>query len=53
MHFQLWDVSTTQEFSWYIEHEKGVWSLDFSPLNPTKFTGGSDDCHVKERGYRF
>jgi len=47
MHFQLWDASTGQEFSQYSEHEKRAWSVDFSPVCPTKFASGSDDCTVK------
>ncbi|XP_004511527.1 protein SPA1-RELATED 2 isoform X2 [Cicer arietinum] len=44
---KLWDASTGQEFSQYSEHEKRAWSVDFSPLCPTKFASGSDDCTVK------
>ncbi|KAI5443285.1 hypothetical protein KIW84_012081 [Lathyrus oleraceus] len=44
---KLWDASTGQEFSQYSEHEKRAWSVDFSPVCPTKFASGSDDCTVK------
>lgn len=47
MNFQLWDASTGQEFSQYNEHEKRAWSVDFSPVCPTKFASGSDDGTVK------
>ncbi|OWM72136.1 hypothetical protein CDL15_Pgr018019 [Punica granatum] len=44
---KLWDASTGQCFSEYSEHEKRAWSIDFSPVCPTKFASGSDDCSVK------
>ncbi|KAL2347978.1 hypothetical protein Fmac_001978 [Flemingia macrophylla] len=44
---KLWDASTGQEFSQFIEHEKRAWSVDFSAVCPTKFASGSDDCTVK------
>ncbi|KAI4302914.1 hypothetical protein MLD38_038607 [Melastoma candidum] len=44
---KLWDVTTGQVFSEYREHEKRAWSVDFSPVCPTKFASGSDDCTVK------
>ncbi|KAH9608582.1 hypothetical protein KSS87_022324 [Heliosperma pusillum] len=44
---KLWDVSTGQGFSQYAEHEKRAWSVDFSPLDPTRLASGSDDCCVK------
>ncbi|KAK7308948.1 hypothetical protein RJT34_05304 [Clitoria ternatea] len=44
---KLWDASTGQEFSQFIEHEKRAWSVDFSVVCPTKFASGSDDCTVK------
>ncbi|RYR10438.1 hypothetical protein Ahy_B05g078887 isoform C [Arachis hypogaea] len=43
----LWDASTGQEFSQLTEHEKRAWSVDFSPVCPTKLASGSDDCSVK------
>lgn len=45
--FQLWDASTGQAFSQYNEHERRAWSVDFSPVCPTKLASGSDDCSVK------
>ncbi|KAK2372062.1 protein SPA1-RELATED [Trifolium repens] len=44
---KLWDASTGQKISQYSEHEKRAWSVDFSPVCPTKFASGSDDCTVK------
>ncbi|XP_020575573.1 protein SUPPRESSOR OF PHYA-105 1-like [Phalaenopsis equestris] len=44
---QLWDASTGQGFTQYVEHEKRAWSVDFSPLDPTILASGSDDCSVK------
>ncbi|KAI5424546.1 hypothetical protein KIW84_030646 [Lathyrus oleraceus] len=43
---KLWDASTGQEFSQYSEHEKRAWSVDCSPVCPTKFASGGDDCTV-------
>ncbi|OIW09931.1 hypothetical protein TanjilG_32080 [Lupinus angustifolius] len=44
---KLWDASRGQEFSQFSQHEKRAWSVDFSPVCPTKFASGSDDCSVK------
>lgn len=44
---KMWDASTGQGFSQYIEHQKRAWSVDFSQVDPTKFASGSDDCLVK------
>ncbi|XVF51363.1 hypothetical protein PTKIN_Ptkin04bG0179100 [Pterospermum kingtungense] len=44
---KLWDASTGQAISHYIEHEKRAWSVDFSQVYPTKLASGSDDCCVK------
>ncbi|KAG9448389.1 hypothetical protein H6P81_014517 [Aristolochia fimbriata] len=44
---QLWDASTGQGFMQFTEHKKRAWSVDFSPLDPTKLASGSDDCSVK------
>ena len=44
---QLWDASTGQAISHYIQHEKRAWSVDFSQVYPTKLASGSDDCSVK------
>ncbi|XP_022760992.1 protein SPA1-RELATED 2-like isoform X2 [Durio zibethinus] len=44
---KLWDASTGQAISHYIEHEKRAWSVDFSQVYPTKLASGSDDCSVK------
>ncbi|CAN8246510.1 unnamed protein product [Cochlearia groenlandica] len=44
---KLWDVTTGQTISHFIEHEKRAWSVDFSEAYPTKLASGSDDCTVK------
>ncbi|KAM7280114.1 hypothetical protein ACFE04_007248 [Oxalis oulophora] len=44
---KLWDATTGQVVSHYMEHEKRAWSVDFSPVCPTKLASGSDDCSVK------
>ncbi|KAJ4823815.1 hypothetical protein Tsubulata_005662 [Turnera subulata] len=44
---KLWDASTGQGICKYNEHEKRAWSVDFSPVYPTKLASGSDDCSVK------
>ncbi|CAH8283719.1 unnamed protein product [Eruca vesicaria subsp. sativa] len=44
---KLWDVTTGQAISHFIEHEKRAWSVDFSEACPTKLASGSDDCSVK------
>ncbi|PIA34520.1 hypothetical protein AQUCO_03700062v1 [Aquilegia coerulea] len=44
---QLWDASTGQVFSQYMEHTNRVWSVDFSQVDPMKLASGSDDGLVK------
>lgn len=44
---QLWDASTGQVFSQYMEHKKRAWSADFSQVDPKKLASGSDDGLVK------
>lgn len=44
---QLWDATTGQGFSQYVEHQKRAWSVDFSRVDPTKLASGSDDYCVK------
>ncbi|KAJ6793909.1 protein SPA1-RELATED 3-like [Iris pallida] len=44
---QVWDVSRSQVFVEMKEHERRVWSVDFSPTDPTKLASGSDDGTVK------
>lgn len=44
---KMWDPSTGQGFSQYVEHQKRAWSVDFCQVDPTKFATGSDDCSVK------
>eukprot|EP01096_Ripella_sp_DP13-Kostka_P015493 TRINITY_DN728_c0_g1_i3.p1 TRINITY_DN728_c0_g1~~TRINITY_DN728_c0_g1_i3.p1 ORF type:complete len:850 (-),score=287.33 TRINITY_DN728_c0_g1_i3:22-2304(-) len=43
----LWDTQTAQKISTYDEHDKRVWSVDFSKLDPTLLASGSDDSLVK------
>lgn len=45
--FQVWDVSRRQVFMEMKEHERRVWSVDFSLSDPTKLASGSDDGAVK------
>lgn len=44
---QIWDVTRNQVFMELKEHEKRVWSVDFSTANPTMIASGSDDGSVK------
>ncbi|XP_076904898.1 E3 ubiquitin-protein ligase COP1-like [Bidens hawaiensis] len=43
----VWDVNTQQSVREYEEHEKRVWSVDFSRIEPSMLVSGSDDCKVK------
>jgi E3 ubiquitin-protein ligase RFWD2 len=45
--FQVWDVTRSQVFVEMREHERRVWSVDFSLADPTKLVSGSDDGSVK------
>ncbi|KAK4255812.1 hypothetical protein QN277_008758 [Acacia crassicarpa] len=44
---QLWDVTRSQPLSEMMEHERRVWSIDFSSADPKMLASGSDDCSVK------
>ncbi|KAL5730392.1 RING-type E3 ubiquitin transferase [Ranunculus cassubicifolius] len=44
---QVWDVTRSQVFMEMREHEKRVWSVDFSLADPTNLASGSDDGAVK------
>ncbi|KAI3753750.1 hypothetical protein L2E82_25812 [Cichorium intybus] len=44
---QIWDVTRNQLFMELKEHERRVWSVDFSTANPTMLASGSDDGSVK------
>uniref|UniRef100_A0A1D1Z4E4 Protein SPA1-RELATED 3 n=1 Tax=Anthurium amnicola TaxID=1678845 RepID=A0A1D1Z4E4_9ARAE len=44
---QVWDVTRSQVFLEMREHERRVWSVDFSLADPTKLASGSDDGTVK------
>lgn len=43
----VWDVNTRQSVMEYEEHEKRVWSVDYSRQEPSMLVSGSDDCKVK------
>ncbi|KAI3466109.1 hypothetical protein Pfo_022772 [Paulownia fortunei] len=44
---QVWDVTRSQAFMEMREHERRVWSVDFSVADPTMLASGSDDGSVK------
>lgn len=44
---QLWDVTRNQVLMEMREHERRVWSIDFSSADPTMLASGSDDFSVK------
>ncbi|CAI9757026.1 unnamed protein product [Fraxinus pennsylvanica] len=44
---QVWDVTRSQIFMEMKEHERRVWSIDFSVADPTMLASGSDDGSVK------
>ncbi|XP_057797389.1 protein SPA1-RELATED 4 isoform X2 [Salvia miltiorrhiza] len=44
---QVWDVTRSQTFLEMREHERRVWSVDFSVADPTMLASGSDDGSVK------
>ncbi|MCL7040104.1 hypothetical protein MKW94_008776 [Papaver nudicaule] len=52
---QLWDATRGQVFMEMREHERRVWSVDFSSADPTKLASGSDDgagrsvCTIKTK----
>lgn len=43
----MWDVTRSQVLTEMREHERRVWSIDFSSADPTMLASGSDDCSVK------
>lgn len=43
----MWDVTRSQVLTEMREHEKRVWSIDFSSADPTVLASGSDDGSVK------
>lgn len=45
--FQVWDVTRGQVFAEMREHERRVWSVDFSLVDPTRLASGGDDGCVK------
>uniref|UniRef100_A0A2P2MKH6 Protein SPA1-RELATED 3 isoform X1 n=1 Tax=Rhizophora mucronata TaxID=61149 RepID=A0A2P2MKH6_RHIMU len=44
---QVWDVTQGQVLTEMREHERRVWSIDFSSADPTMLASGSDDGSVK------
>ncbi|XVF04227.1 hypothetical protein REPUB_Repub05bG0064200 [Reevesia pubescens] len=44
---QVWDVTRSQVLTEMREHEKRIWSIDFSSADPTILASGSDDGSVK------
>ncbi|MBA0687542.1 hypothetical protein Goari_015070 [Gossypium aridum] len=52
---QVWDVTRSQVLTEMREHEKRVWSIDFSSADPTVLASGSDDgsgasiCTIKTK----
>lgn len=46
---QLWDVASgmKNELAQFVEHDKRVWSIDFSTLDPMQFASASDDATVR------
>ncbi|XP_073007030.1 protein SPA1-RELATED 3 isoform X1 [Typha latifolia] len=44
---QVWDITRNQAFVEMREHERRVWSVDFSTADPTKLASGSHDGAVK------
>ncbi|KAJ3695109.1 hypothetical protein LUZ60_000486 [Juncus effusus] len=44
---QVWDVTRGQVFAEMREHERRVWSVDFSLVDPTRLASASDDGSVK------
>ncbi|KAH9322403.1 hypothetical protein KI387_017042 [Taxus chinensis] len=45
--YNLWDVTKSQSIVDFPEHEKRVWSVDFSQSDPTRLASGGDDGMVK------
>lgn len=43
----LWDAITGQTLNEFEEHEKRIWCVDFSKVEPTRFASASDDGKVK------
>ncbi|XP_048498745.1 protein SPA1-RELATED 3 isoform X2 [Beta vulgaris subsp. vulgaris] len=44
---QVWDAARSQVFMELKEHDRRVWSVDFSSADPTLLASGSDDGSVK------
>ncbi|XP_024534499.1 E3 ubiquitin-protein ligase COP1 [Selaginella moellendorffii] len=44
---KIWDISACQNTVNYDEHERRIWSVDFSPMEPSRLVSGGDDGKVK------
>ena len=44
---KLWDVEQQSVINSFDDHQKRVWSVDFSPADPRRFASGADDCAIK------
>ncbi|URD74980.1 Protein SUPPRESSOR OF PHYA-105 [Musa troglodytarum] len=44
---QVWDVTRSQSLAEMREHEKRVWTVDFSLADPTRLASGGDDGTIK------
>ena len=40
----IWDAYSSDKLATHNEHGKRVWSVVFSPTEPTLLASGSDDC---------
>lgn len=43
----LHDTTTAKTVAIWTGHEKRIWSLDASQIDPNRIITGSDDCHIK------
>jgi E3 ubiquitin-protein ligase RFWD2 len=43
----VWDTNVGRRTSLHQEHSRRVWSVAYSPQEPSLFASGSDDCTVK------
>lgn len=44
---QLWDTQTSTQIAELDEHGQRVWSVHYSPTDPTRIVSGSDDGTVR------
>jgi protein suppressor of PHYA-105 1 len=43
----MWDIEAGEEVQRFSGHKQRIWSLTFSPKQPTVFATGSDDCTLR------